>query len=90
MKVIKKNGSLQDFDLEKIKTSIRNTAMDIGVILSNKDVELIASDIHRIIKEIREEDGKTSYLEIRAAVRNELIHFGFLNVANQYDEVNTN
>ena len=40
MKVIKKDGRLQDFDLEKIKSSILSATNDSKELLNESDVKL--------------------------------------------------
>lgn len=90
MKVIKRDGRLQDFNRIKIRTSIENAGMDAAIKLTVAESELISKDVEKILLEIRKEDGITSFLEISAAVRIALIKFGYRKIATEYEESNKN
>ncbi len=84
MKVIKKSGKIVDFDIEKIKTSIRNAGMDIKAGLSTHDVNTMADDVHKMIQRLRGEDGLTSAYEIRSVTVVCIKDYGYEKVARHY------
>ena len=49
MKVIKRDGRMQEFDIEKIQTSIVNAAHNV------KDATLNEADVKMIVNDIRSE-----------------------------------
>ena len=61
MKVIKKDGRLQELDLEKIKISILSATNDSKELLNESDVKILVEDINSKMKEVRENGEDTSY-----------------------------
>ena len=55
MKVIKKDGRLQELDLEKIKISILSATNESKEILNESDVKILVEDIDSKIIEVRKE-----------------------------------
>lgn len=86
MKVLKKDGRLQDFQIDKLATSITNCASDINLILSDKDSRLLSQDVLNKIKKLRGEEGLTSSYEIRAIMTEMMINSGFNALCNHYNE----
>lgn len=68
MKVIKKDGRLQDFDLEKIKSSILSATNDSKELLNESDVKILVEDINSKMKEVRKDGEDTSSYEISGIV----------------------
>lgn len=86
MKVIKKSGNVVDFDIEKIRTSIRNAGQDIRAHFSEQDVNTMANDVQRLIVNMRGEDGLTSAYEIRALTAIAVKDYGYEKVARHYGQ----
>lgn len=84
IKVIKRDGRLEDFSMLKLLRSINNSADDINAYFSEKDLELIGVDIERLIKEIRKDGSPTSSYEIRGIVVGTLYKSGFRLVSDSY------
>ena len=55
MKVIKRDGRLQELDLEKIKISILCATNESKELLNESDVKILVEDINSKIKEVRKE-----------------------------------
>ena len=53
MKVIKRDGRLQELDLEKIKISILSATNESKELLNESDVKILVEDIDSKIKEVR-------------------------------------
>ena len=53
MKVIKRDGRLQELDLEKIKISILSATNESKELLNESDVKILVEDINSKIKEVR-------------------------------------
>ena len=64
MKVIKKDGRLQELDLEKIKISILSATNDSKELLNESDVKILVEDINSKMKEVRKDGEDTSSYEI--------------------------
>lgn len=68
MKVIKRDGRLQEFDLGKIKTSLICAADTAKLQLNESDIKIILEDIKKLLVETRGEDGNVSSMEIVGAI----------------------
>lgn len=85
MKIIKKDGRVQDFDVRKISTSINNAANDVSEMsLNESDIKLITDDCISRIKKMRKEDGVTSSYEIIGVIAEVLEEDGFNLVLKAY------
>lgn len=78
MKVIKKDGRLQDFDEKKIRTSIENASRDIqGVSFNESDINIIVEDIKKKLMQIRRDESPSSTYEIIGVLTEVLSEDGF-------------
>ena len=84
MKVIKKDGRLQDFDLEKIKSSILSATNDSKELLNESDVKILVEDINSKIKEVKKDGEDTSSYEISGIVIAILKRDGFSDIIEKY------
>lgn len=82
--VIKRNGRIEKFDLDKIKTSISNCASEGDIMFNQKDLEIIAKDVEKKILTIRGFDSQTSSYEIKAIVLETLHQVGYKKAAEIY------
>lgn len=90
MRVIKKDGRIEEFDLNKIKTSINNSARDAQINLNEGELRLISQDVERILMRIRGDEGLTSFLEISAALLRTLNTFGYGAISKTYEKSGNN
>ncbi|MCF0148784.1 MAG: hypothetical protein HUJ77_10370 [Clostridium sp.] len=86
MKIIKNDGRLEDFDSSKIKTSIENAASDAGSVLNSSDLRILASDVEKILRDIRKDSLVTSSYEVTGAVIKVLKRDEFYNTLKAYVE----
>ena len=84
MKVIKRDGRLQSFDLDKIETSILNATIGEELTLNESDIKIIVQDVEKSIKVFREDESNTSSYEIIGAIIDILRKDGFEDVINSY------
>lgn len=84
MKVIKRNGLTQEFNINKIKTSIINSADDINTSLTESDANLICTQIENKIKSIRKDGSNTSSYEIISVIIDVLKENHFSNILDSY------
>ena len=84
MKVIKKDGRLQELDQNKIELSILNSTQEEMPLLNESDVKIIAEDVVNCIKEFRGEEYNTSSYEITGVVISILARDGFDDVIRSY------
>jgi transcriptional regulator NrdR family protein len=78
MKVIKKDGRLQDFDEKKIRTSIENASRDIqGLSFNESDINIIVEDIKNKLMQIRRDGSPSSTYEIIGVLTEVLSEDGF-------------
>lgn len=87
MKVIKKDGRMQDFIKDKLALSIKNSARDVGVLLSEKESLLLSEDVRKKVIFLRGDDGVTSSYEIRAIMTDIMVNSGYSNLAKHYNEM---
>ncbi|MCJ7690704.1 MAG: ATP cone domain-containing protein [Clostridiaceae bacterium] len=83
MKVIKQDGRLQSFDIQRIKTSIYRASDDANEPLNTSDIENLARSVESEIKDLQK-DTIQSYL-IQSIVLNVIEKSGFHNVGKYYN-----
>jgi len=81
MKVIKRDGRIQKFDLNKIKTSIYRASDDADQPLNESDIENLAKNIEINIKDLQKDS--VSFDIIQELVLAQLEKSGF-NVLSKY------
>ena len=84
MKVVKKDGRLQELDQSKIEVSILNATRGQKALLNESDARIISEDVIRCIKEFRGEEYNTSSYEITGVVISTLDRDGFDDVISSY------
>lgn len=84
LKVIKRDGRVIDFNEENVKTSIANSASDVGIQITKKELELIAHAVQKTLIKMRGVDGVTSTFEIRNVIIRELNEFGYKAIAADF------
>lgn len=84
VKIKKKHGNIEDFNIKKIRTSLENSANDINFILTESDIQIILGDIENTLKELRNNDGHTSSYEIRGLIYNILNNMKFDKLCRSY------
>ncbi|MEQ8198947.1 MAG: ATP cone domain-containing protein [Clostridiaceae bacterium] len=84
MEVIKKSGHVQELDISKIETSIKNAAEDISFNLNESDIKCLVKDILNRIKFIRKDGSSTSSYEIQAIIIEKLVQDGFSQIADSF------
>ena len=84
MKVIKKDGRLQELDQSKIEVSILNATRGQKALLNESDAKIIAEDVVSCIKAVRGEEYNTSSYEITGVVISILDRDGFDDVISSY------
>lgn len=61
MNIIKKDGRIEEFKIEKLSTSLSNAANDLNLTLNKSDLKIITEDVEKIIKSIRSNEATSSY-----------------------------
>lgn len=84
MKVVKRDGRLQDFDLNKIKTSIDRASDDARQPLNESDIANLARSIEKGLKNYQKESIHSDV--IQKFVLLELEKQGFKLVAEYYEQ----
>ncbi len=82
MKVIKRDSRLQEFDLEKIKRTLRNASDDINQPMNQGDLNSISDEIEKRI--FRDYKDTVPSAEIRNIINDTLRGFGFSKIAESY------
>ncbi|WP_373898867.1 ATP cone domain-containing protein [Haloimpatiens sp. FM7315] len=85
MKVIKRNGREQKFDLDKIKISIERASDDTKIPLTRSDSENISKKIEKDI--LRDYKEFINYTQIRKVVEKNLVKEGFEKIAEAYKNI---
>lgn len=88
MKVIKRDGRVQELEIEKIRLSILNASIDSKNIINESDLKILSSEIMKRLKDMRKADEQTSSYEITALTLSVLSHEGFEDIAKQYIRFN--
>lgn len=84
MKIIKKDGRIEEFNSKKIKTSIENSANEVGVILNESDLVVLVQDIEKKLIETRKSELVTSSYEVIGVIFFILKRDGFKNILESY------
>lgn len=64
MNIKKKDSRIENFDVEKLERSIKNSANDIKFELNYSDVRLISNEVIKKINSLHESDGITNSYEV--------------------------
>ncbi len=87
MKIIKKDGRIQEFNKDKIYTSLISSANSLdNVRLNESDIKVLVEDITKVIKDLRKDETLTSSYEIIGIVSSVLVRDGFKEVLKAYLE----
>lgn len=86
MKIIKKDGRIEEFNIKKVKTSIENAARDSESMLNESDLKIITSDIENTLLKIRKDTLITSSYEVIGVIFEILKRDGFNSVLKSYVE----
>lgn len=84
MKVVKRNGSIQDFSINKIILTLERVSDDINEPFTESDMENLSIGIERDLKTL--ECEKVSSSDLYEIVIDELRKFGFSKAAKYYKE----
>ncbi|MCX7694653.1 MAG: ATP cone domain-containing protein [Caloramator sp.] len=82
MQVIKRDGTLQEFDINKIIKSLQAASDDVGEPLNESDLHNIAKDIENELKGLGKDE--VSFEIIRKMIADILNKEGFKDVAKAY------
>ncbi|WP_244834559.1 ATP cone domain-containing protein [Clostridium sp. BJN0001] len=83
MKVIKKSGKIQDFNLDKISSSVKNASYETKQALADSDLKLVRKETLDILGKLGKDRNTSSY-EIFGVVLDVLDSLGFKDVAKKY------
>ena len=84
MKVIKKDGRIQSFDISKVRSSILGASIDSNIIINEADLKIVSNRVAKIINSIRGEKGLTSTYEVFAVIVDSLNKYGFKDISTSY------
>ena len=84
MKVIKKDGRIQSFDISKVRSSILGASIDSNTIINESDLKIFSNRVVKVLNSIREENGITSTYEIFAVIIDSLNKYRFKDIASAY------
>ncbi|MGL5149487.1 MAG: ATP cone domain-containing protein [Clostridium sp.] len=84
MKVIKKDGRLQEFNANKVKLSLEYAGDTAAIELNESDLKILVEDIERTLIQTRGEDGNTSSYEIVGTIIKVLKEDRFTAVINAF------
>ncbi len=84
LQVYKRDGRLEDFNHEKLLTSLINTGRDMQFTLNQRETELMIQDVENAIVSLRGKNGITSTYEIAAILMNILRSVGYSKLAYTY------
>lgn len=84
MKVIKKDGRIQEFDIEKIKLTLERVSDEVGKPFTKSDIDNLAKFIQKAISDTNKEYMRS--FEIHRIVVEQLKVAGFNHIAQAYDD----
>ena len=86
MRIIKKDGRLEEFNIKKVRTSIEIAACDAEAMLNESDLHILASDVEKMLFNIRKDSLITSSYEVVGVIFNVLKRDGFSKILKAYVE----
>ena len=88
-KIIKRNGKLQDFNLDKLSRSIKSSARDCNIIINESDVKLICNLVNSKTNKLNSlnKERLISSLELKIILYESLRELGFSEIAKNYIEI---
>lgn len=86
MKIIKKDGRIEEFKIEKLSTSLSNAANDLNLTLNKSDIKIITQDVEKTIKSIRLNNEATSSYEVVGVLISSLKNEKFSEILKAYIE----
>jgi len=87
MKILKNNGLVEEFDATKVKTSIENSTNDIGLPLTEADLNMLLQEISKKLYKSNYNNHIPSSNELRRIIYYVLIDRGFPKTAQSYMDV---
>lgn len=84
MKILKKDGREQEFNKEKLRTSIYNSSKEADVMLNESDLNILIEDIVDKIGKVRKDNSLTSSYEIIGIVTDVLKKDRFIDALKAY------
>jgi transcriptional regulator NrdR family protein len=84
MKVIKRNGLVQEFDIEKIKLTLERVSDEVNEPFTKSDIDNLTRAIQKAVL-ARGKEYIHSF-EIHTIVVDELKSAGFIHIAQAYDD----
>lgn len=84
MKVIKRDGRIQEFDIEKIKLTLERVSDELNEPFTKSDIDNVAREIHKAILGMGKEYIHS--FEIHRIVVEQLKNAGFTHIAQAYDD----
>lgn len=84
MKVVKRSGYSDELSLDKVKTSIMNSADDINYTLTESDLNVILTVFKELLDMVARDTNATSVYELRGLILESLTRNGFSQVAKSY------
>ena len=84
MKVKKRNGSLQDFNMDKIKLTLERVSDELNRPLTGSDLRVLTEAIEKNILETKKEIIESA--EIYKIVIEKLRRLGFTRIAKAYED----
>jgi hypothetical protein len=87
VRILKKNGAAEELEIAKIKTSIANSANDIGLPFTESDLNILLREIVKELYKLNCNSFGISSNEVRRIVYKVLIEHGFYKTAKSYIDV---
>lgn len=84
MRVVKRNGKFEDFQIQKLERSIKNSASDINIVFNNSDIKLLCNEIMKELSVACKNNDLTSSYEIVGVTLSVLKNNNFGKVINSY------
>ena len=88
-KIIKRDGRLQDFNLDKLARSIKCCARDCNIIINESDIKLICNLVNSKTNKLNSlnKERLISSLELKIILYESLRELGFNKIAENYIEI---
>lgn len=84
MKITKKDGILSEFDIERVGTSLENSAKNVGFELSESNLKIVLKQVEKKVQALNGIARVTSTYEVRGVVSQVLKSNGFTELCRAY------
>ncbi|MBP3914980.1 ATP cone domain-containing protein [Clostridium sp.] len=84
MKILKKDGRKEEFNINKVLVAVYAASIDLKEYLNESDLKIIRADVENVLHVLCRDFNYTSAYEVKMIVYEVLLTRGFKHIADAY------